>query len=128
MLTGYMNMGMYPFDGKELEVTMNHNVFFITTIDVMEKDDKGVFSWRTPCFRYSLEEAKNVVEKNICDIFEYCYEYAVIEELEPYLYPERRNVWWYKWDKEKEQYCPVENDDTIEILNEMFGGKVVEIG
>lgn len=107
---------------------MNHNVFFITTINVMEKDDKKVFNWRTPCFRYSLEEAKNVVEKNMCDIFEYCYEYAVIEELEPCLYPERRNVWWYKWDKEKEQYCPVENDDTIEILNEMFGEKVVEIG
>ena len=42
---------------------MNHNVFFITTIDVMEKDDKGVFTWRTPGFRYSLEEAKEVVEK-----------------------------------------------------------------
>lgn len=32
------------------------------------------------------------------------------------------------WDNEKEQYCPVENNDTIEILNEMFGGKIVEIG
>lgn len=107
---------------------MNHNVFFITTIDVMEKDDKGVFTWRTPGFRYSLEEAKEVVEENMCDIFEYCYKYAVIEELEPYLYPERKNVWWYKWDNEKEKYCPVENNDTIEILNEMFGGKIVEIG
>ena len=62
------------------------------------------------------------------DIFEYCYKYAVIEELEPYLYPERKNVWWYKWDNEKEQYCLVENDTTIETLNEMFGGKIVEIG
>ena len=106
---------------------MNHNVFFITTIDVIEKENKA-FTWRTPGFRYSLEEAKEVVEKNMCDIFEYCYEYAVIEELEPYLYPERKNVWWYKWDNEKEKYCPVENNDTIEILNEMFGGKIVEIG
>lgn len=106
---------------------MNHNVFFITTIDVADKENK-TFTWRTPGFRYSLEEAKEVVEKNICDIFEYCYKYAVIEELEPYLYPERRNVWWYKWDNEKEQYCPIENDYTIEILNEMFGGKIVEIG
>lgn len=106
---------------------MNHNVFFITTIDVADKENK-TFTWRTPGFRYSLEDAKEVVEKNMCDIFEYCYKYAVIEELEPYLYPERRNVWWYKWDKEKEQYCPIENNDTIEILNEMFGGKIVEIG
>ena len=79
---------------------MNHNVFFITTIDVADKENK-TFTWRTPGFRYSLKEAKEVVEKNICDIFEYCYKYAVIEELEPYLYPERRNVWWYKWDNEK---------------------------
>lgn len=27
MLTGYMNMGMYPFDGKELENTMNKNKY-----------------------------------------------------------------------------------------------------
>lgn len=106
---------------------MNHNVFFITTIDVADKENK-TFTWRTPGFRYSLEDAKAVVEKNMCDIFEYCYKYAVIEELEPYLYPERKNVWWYKWDNEKEQYCLVENDATIETLNEMFGGKIVEIG
>ena len=106
---------------------MNHNVFFITTIDVIEKENKA-FTWRTPGFRYSLEEAKEVVEKNICDIFEYCYEYAVIEEFEPYLYPERKNVWWYKWDNEKEKYCPIENNDAIEILDELFGGKIVEIG
>ena len=106
---------------------MNHNVFFITTIDVADKENK-TFTWRTPDFRYSLEDAKAVVEENMCDIFEYCYKYAVIEELEPYLYPERKNVWWYKWDNEKEQYCPVETDSTIEILEEMFGGTIVEIG
>ena len=106
---------------------MNHNVFFITTIDVADKENK-TFTWRTPGFRYSLEDAKAVVKENMCDIFEYCYKYAVIEELEPYLYPERKNVWWYKWDNEEERYCPIENDDAIETLNEMFGGKIVEIG
>ena len=61
---------------------MNHNVFFITTIDVADKENK-TFTWRTPGFRYSLEDAKAVVEENMCDIFEYCYKYAVIEELSP---------------------------------------------
>lgn len=105
---------------------MNHNVFFITTIEVIEGNK--AFNWRTSCFRYSLEEAKEVVEKSMCGVFERNYNYAVIEELGPYLYPERKNVWWYKWDNEKEQYCPIANNDTIEILNEMFGGKIVEIG
>ena len=36
---------------------MNHNVFFITTIDVADKENK-TFTWRTPGFRYSLEDAK----------------------------------------------------------------------
>ena len=36
---------------------MNHNVFFITTIDVADKENK-TFTWRTPGFRYSLKEAK----------------------------------------------------------------------
>ena len=106
---------------------MNHNIFFITTIEVIEEGQKA-FTWRTPGFRYSLEEAKEVVEENMCDIFEYCYKYAVIEELEPYLYPERKGVWWYKWDKEKEQYLPIETDSTIEILEEKFGETIVEIG
>lgn len=106
---------------------MNHNVFFITTIDVADKENK-TFTWRTPGFRYSLEDAKAVVEENICDIFEYCYKYAVIEELEPYLYSERKNVWWYKWDKEQEKYLLITTDTTIEILEQMFGGKIVEIG
>ena len=106
---------------------MNHNVFFITTIDVADKGNK-TFTWRTPGFRYSLEDAKAVVEENMCDIFEYCYKYAVIEELEPHLYPERKNVWWYKWDKEQEKYLPIITDATIEILEQMFGGKIVEIG
>ena len=66
---------------------MNHNVFFITTIDVIKKENKA-FTWRTPGFRYSLEDAKAVVEK----------------------------------------YLPITTDATIEILNEMFGGKIVEIG
>lgn len=106
---------------------MNHNVFFITTIEVVSKGNKA-FTWRTPGFRYSLEDAKAVVEENMCDIFEYCYKYAVIEELAPHLYPEVENSWWYKWDKEKEKYLPIETDDTIEILKEMFGGAIVEIG
>ena len=109
------------------QLNMNHNVFFITTIKVVNKKNK-MFTWRTPGFRYSLEEAKKTVEENICDIFECYYEYAVIEELEPYLYPERKNVWWYKWDKEQEKYLPITTDATIEILNEMFGEKIVEIG
>lgn len=106
---------------------MNHNVFFITTIEVVDSENKA-FTWRTPGFRYSLEDAKAVVEENMCDIFEYCYKYAVIEELSPHLYPERENVWWYKWDKEKEKYVPTERDSTIDILEEMFGGTIVEIG
>ena len=38
---------------------MNHNIFFITTIEVIEEGQKA-FTWRTPGFRYSLEEAKEV--------------------------------------------------------------------
>ena len=106
---------------------MNHNVFFITTIDITDKENKN-FYLANSGFPLFFEDAKAVVEENICDIFEYCYKYAVIEELEPYLYPERKNVWWYKWDKEQEKYLPITTDATIEILEQMFGGKIVEIG
>lgn len=106
---------------------MNHNVFFITTIEVVNKEDQ-VFSRRTPGFCSSLENAKTVVEENKVDIFETIYLYAVIEEIGPYLYPTAENSWWYKWDKEKERYCPIENDTTVEVLKRLYGGTIAEIG
>lgn len=90
-----------------------NNIFVITTFTKLEKKD-GSFGCceygepRTVGFRNSLESAKEVVETNMCDIFETCYTYACIEEIPPYIYPECISRVLYKWNKEKEHYEPIE--------------------
>ena len=64
---------------------------------------------RTVGYFLTLEDAREVVEKNRCDIHENCYDYAVIEEVEPGLYSADfcSNVIFYKWDNENNQYVEV---------------------
>jgi len=52
---------------------------------------------RTPGWYPDLETAKEVIEGNTCEVHEYCYHFAVIEEVLPGLYPECCNAWWYEW-------------------------------
>lgn len=67
-------------------------LFIVTTFTKLEKDHK--YDWyefgdtRTVGIFPSLEEARNVVENNVCDIFETIYDYALIEEVTFGLYPD----------------------------------------
>lgn len=57
-------------------------------------------------FKHSFERADEVVRENTCDIHEDCYNYAVIEEVFPYLYPDSNRTWFYKFNKESGAYKP----------------------
>ena len=53
---------------------------------------------RTIGYFLTLEDAKRVVKKNICDIHEDYYRYAVIEEVEQGLYSSTESKsFWYRW-------------------------------
>jgi hypothetical protein len=74
----------------------------------------GVFS--------SLEKAKEIVEENIGDVFEYCYTWAVIEIIAvDYLYGGfDREEYWYKWqgDGETGTYISIEKpEDWKNVVN-----------
>lgn len=47
-------------------------------------------------FYTNLETAQKAVEENWCDIFEYLYEYALIEEITEGIYRPNFNRWLYK--------------------------------
>lgn len=82
-------------------------IYLITVFDKIEEDKRWGFnlgSTRSVGFRWTLEDAVEVVEKNMCDIWEYCYDYACIEQLNGALYPWAEERWFYKFNREKDGY------------------------
>ena len=80
-------------------------MYFITTIETKGKDVKD-----TRCVGYfkTFEKAEKAVKENACDIWETCYDYAVIENIPEGLYQYDFHPTWYKWDDLNEEYKRIE--------------------
>jgi len=90
-------------------------MFFITTIENI--DDEMFDLSRTVGYVESLEEAKEILEYNCCDLYETIYEYAVIEDIKPGLYQGHKGKkYWFKWNEEKEGYEEIEKPEYPESL------------
>ena len=79
-------------------------MFFITCFSRIETDDKGWLNMgavRTFGFEETFEAAEESLNTNRCDMFEYLYTYALVEEMNPGIHPEVENRWFYKWDDER---------------------------
>jgi len=76
-------------------------MYFITTIEVKGKDIKDV-----RCVGYfdTFEKAEKRVMTNACDIWETCYNYAVIENIPEGLYQYDFHPTWYKYHKLTDSY------------------------
>ena len=100
---------------------MNTNpIYTITVMTKLETDDKGWLntgSTRIVGFRHELDSAKEVVEKNMCDIWETCYDYAVIEKVDPCLYPDCMERYFFKYNKEKDGYDPIPEPECAKHFN-----------
>lgn len=59
-------------------------------------------------FYHDFDDAVESVMENACDINEHCYNYAVVEEILPGLYSYPRPRWFYKFNREKNEYEPIE--------------------
>lgn len=95
-------------------MTNQSPIYLITVFTKCEPDERwgyNIGSSRTVGFRHSLEDAMETVETNMCDIWEYCYDYACIEELDPCLYPFAEERWFYEYDRGKGRY--VEIDEPV---------------
>jgi hypothetical protein len=102
-------------------------VYMIATIRdiqaVEESKEKGLFGIadiydsRTIGYALSLEDAQRWVENNVCDIHEYYYKYAIIEDVAPGFYSsvDSKSI-WYKWIDGKYQKI-----DKPAQLSQLFG-------
>lgn len=88
-------------------------MWFVTTLEKLELSDGGwpVYgSIRTPLFCTKEEDAIEDLANNRCDMWEYLYEYAVIEFFEPdqmYGGFENYRRRWFKFDQEHGGYFEI---------------------
>ena len=64
-------------------------------------------SWIAGFFT-DLAEAIRVVKENVTDIFEHCYNYAVVEGYEEGLCPRPELTRWFKYDAESDTAFEIE--------------------
>jgi len=85
-------------------------MYFITTFTQYTIDSRGfpdMGTLRTVGYYSSREQAFNVVLNNQCDLWETIYTYAVVEYIEPGLYPIAVDRWFFKWNINTMQYEPI---------------------
>ena len=84
-------------------------IFVVTVFEKCEPNNcytADIGCTRSPCFRHTFEEAEEVVKFNMCDIWETCYNYAVINEIGCELYPQSHMRKFYKYNKDINSYEP----------------------
>lgn len=95
-------------------------MYFITTFTQYTKDSLGypdIGSARTVGYYTEKEQAINAVLENRCDLWETIYTYAVVEHLEPGLYPLAmpEDRWFFKWNNDTKRY------ELIDPIDDNFG-------
>lgn len=81
-------------------------LYFVTTMTKLE-DSKGYLetgAQRTVGYYETWEDAEQCVLTNNCDIFEYCYHFALVEEIGPGLYNTSTRRQFYRWNDEIKTY------------------------
>ena len=95
-------------------------IYAIMTFTKLELSDQGYpnFGSQNPCGWYmSKIDAFRAVEENMCDIWEHCYNYALIEETQEGLYPFVQNRWFFQFDKESKTYKQIEEPAFLKMFS-----------
>lgn len=93
-------------------------MFFITCFQKIEIDKLGWLDMgasRVFGFKETFEQAECALNENTCDMFEFLYEYAVVEQMSPAIHPDVEGRWFFKWDNEKQGFFRI--DEPKEFLH-----------
>lgn len=101
-------------------------MYFITCMEKCERMPKlGWFDGGSKrCFGYkeTLEEAEEALNENMCDMYEYCYVYAVVEKLGPYIHPNVEEEYWFKWDDDRGGFFRIDKPEAAyRVCNHALG-------
>lgn len=92
----------------------------IYVIMTMEKLEQGNGGWANfgltaiPGWYSSKDKAFDAVRNNYCDIWETCFNYALIEKIEEGLYnPATTDRWWFKYNEADDQYELIDEPNCV---------------
>ena len=86
-------------------------MWFITVFSRCELDKNGWPDYgatRTWGYYEEKEVALRAVRENWTDMWEYWYEYAVVEKLGAGISPHCEEIYWFKFDIEARQYVEID--------------------
>ena len=86
-------------------------MFLITCLERIERNDRRFLicgTRRTFGYFPTLEEAESALNNNLCDMHEYLYDYALIEEIHYGIHPDVQQEFWFQWDFEKRGFFRIE--------------------
>ena len=91
--------------------------YFITAIYYNSTDWEDDRNHRTFGYYSTLDAAKQAVEKNLCDMNEFLYNYIVIEEIGEGIHPEVKSEMWWAWSRDLKCWEPLESRPVDEYFN-----------
>ena len=121
----YMQLGDTFYEGQK-------RVFFVVVFGKLKETGKSVRTGEPIMHRSSrtwgwfgtFEDAVEVIEKNISDIWECFYEYAMIDEVPEGICTFPRQEWWWKWegDDKTGKYIPTTRPEDFKQVVGMSVG------
>ena len=94
-------------------------MYFITVFDKCEPSEQFLAEFgcqRTWGYYPEYEWAAEALHKNVTDMHEGCYNYAVIEKIDWGICAICEKSQWFKWDKEKRGYFEIEEPECVKRL------------
>lgn len=70
------------------------------------------------------KDAYEAVLNNACDIWETCYDYALLEEIEEGLYHPASSRWWFKHNLEENRYEEIPEPEFCKVYSGFTIGQV----
>lgn len=91
-------------------------MYFLTMIET-DRNFKEYSSSAAIGYFKTYEEAVEILHSNYCNINETCYNYAVVEQIHPGLYPSPEKTIFFKYDPEKNGYFEIEKPKIFNHLS-----------
>ena len=86
-------------------------MYFVSTREEENCKELYAGAWG---YYWNKEDAVSAVHRNVTDMHETIYPYAIIERLELGLFPVPKSREWFGWDEEKGGYCESEVPSCVD--------------
>lgn len=94
-------------------------MWFITVMEKIEPSDRFMALFggqRTWGYYKDQDVALQALHENWTDMWEFCYDYAVLEKFGEGIVPDCQERYWFKYDRERDGYFEIEEPECVKHL------------